>query len=89
MLTLPITESTKNQEWNRICTMAKNNDFPLHITQRIKNNLLSSTPLQATEQIPRKILIPFTFHSPLNIGSLYIDVFTYHLCTIYSYYSAL
>jgi hypothetical protein len=49
MLTLPITGSTKNQEWNRICTMVKNNGFPLHIIQRIKNNLLSPTPNQARE----------------------------------------
>jgi hypothetical protein len=55
MLTLPINESTKNQQWNRICSMVKNNGFPLHIIQRIKNNLLSPTPPQATEHTPRKI----------------------------------
>jgi hypothetical protein len=54
MLTLPITESAKNQEWNWICTMAKNNGFPLHIIQRIKNNLLSPNPLQITEHTPKK-----------------------------------
>jgi hypothetical protein len=45
--------------------MAKNNGFPLHIIQRIKNNLLSPNPLQITEHTPTKTWIPFTFHSPL------------------------
>jgi hypothetical protein len=49
MLAPPITVSAKNQEWNQICTMAKNNSFPLHIMQRIKNNLISPTPPQAME----------------------------------------
>jgi hypothetical protein len=64
MLTLPITESAKNQEWNWICTTAKNNGFPLHIIKRIKNNLLSPNPLQITEHT-KKTWIPFTYHSPL------------------------
>jgi hypothetical protein len=45
MLTVSITESAKNQEWNWICTMTKNNGFPLHIIRRIKNNFLSPNPL--------------------------------------------
>jgi hypothetical protein len=48
----------------------------LHIIQRIKNNLLSPTPPQATEHTPRKIWIPFTFHSPLiySITNLFWNI---------------
>ena len=36
MITLPITEQTKQQEWNTILTVAKNNGFPFQIIHKLK-----------------------------------------------------
>jgi hypothetical protein len=38
MITLPITEQAKQQEWNTIVTVAKNNGFPLLIIRKLKKN---------------------------------------------------
>ena len=36
MITLPIAEQTKQQEWRTILTVAKNNGFTLHIIHNLK-----------------------------------------------------
>jgi len=38
MITLPITEQAKQQEWNTILTIAENKGFPLHIIHNLKSN---------------------------------------------------
>jgi hypothetical protein len=38
MITLAITEQTKQEEWNTILTVAKNNGFPLKIIRKLKKN---------------------------------------------------
>ena len=36
VIKLPITEQAKQQKWNTILTVAKNNRFPLHIIHNLK-----------------------------------------------------
>ena len=50
LLSIPITERAKQQEWNTICTLAKNNGFPLQLIYNLKN---STQPFI----IPYKLLI--------------------------------
>jgi len=39
MITLPITEKSKKEEWKTILAIAKNNGYPIHI-----NNLTKKKP---------------------------------------------
>ena len=65
MLTLPITEQARWQEWNIICTIAKNNGFPLQIIHNLKNNLKLTSQKQSTlTQTQLKKWITFTHFSP-------------------------
>ena len=43
MITLPITEQAKQQEWDTILTIAKNNGCLLHIIHNLKNKLITKT----------------------------------------------
>ena len=43
MITLPITEQAKQQEWSTIVTKGKNNGFPLHIFHNLRNKLITKT----------------------------------------------
>ena len=66
MITLPVTEQAKQQEWNTILTVAKNNVFPLHIIHNLKNKLITKTQHTFTTQThQKKIWITFTYYSPL------------------------
>ena len=61
-----ITEQAKQQEWNTICTVAKNNGFPLQLIHNLKSKITrtqhtANTPTQKT----KKNWITFTYHSPL------------------------
>jgi hypothetical protein len=40
---LPITKQAKQQEWNVIRTIAKNNGFPLYIIHNLRNKLITKT----------------------------------------------
>jgi len=40
---LLITEQAKQQEWNTILTIGKNNRFPLHIIHNPRNKLITKT----------------------------------------------
>jgi len=40
VITLPITEQAKQQKWNTILSLAKNNRLPLHIIYNLKNKLI-------------------------------------------------
>ena len=51
MLSTPITEQTRQREWNTICIIAKNNGFPLRIIQNLRNKIIrtqetKNTPIQ-------------------------------------------
>jgi hypothetical protein len=52
MLTIPITKQAKQQEWNFILTIARNNGFPLQIVHNFKNKLMLKK--QKTESTPRQ-----------------------------------
>jgi hypothetical protein len=39
MLSTPITDQARQHEWNTICTIAKNNGFPLHIIYNLNNKI--------------------------------------------------
>ena len=43
MITLPTTEQVKQQEWNIILTILRNNEFPLQIIHNLKNKLMLKT----------------------------------------------
>jgi hypothetical protein len=63
MVTLPITEQASQLEWNIICTIARNNGFPLQIIHNLENKLKLKT--QKTEstltQTQLKKWITFTY----------------------------
>jgi len=52
MITLLITGQAKQQEWNIILTIAKNNGFPLQIIHKLKNTIILKT--QKTKVTPTK-----------------------------------
>jgi len=41
MITLPITEQSKKQDWKIILTTARNNRFPAHIIHNHKKKLIT------------------------------------------------
>ena len=43
MLTLPITEQAKQQEWNTILITATNNEFPVHTIHNLRNKQITKT----------------------------------------------
>jgi len=49
---IQITKQAKQQEWNIILTIARNNGFPLQTIQNFKNKLMLKT--QKTESTPRQ-----------------------------------
>ena len=68
MLTTPITEQAKQQEWNTICTIARNNVFPLQNCLQFKEqteaqNTNKENTLTHTQ---RKKWGTVTYHSPLT-----------------------
>jgi len=46
MITLPITKQVKQQEWNIILTISKNNGFPLQIIHKLKKKIILKTQNQ-------------------------------------------
>ena len=46
MITLPITEQSKQQEWKIILEIARNNGFPTHIINELKKKLITKKPKQ-------------------------------------------
>ena len=60
MLSTPITEQTRQQEWDIIGTTARNNDFQLQIIHNLRNKII-----RQDIQTQRKKWITFTYHSPL------------------------
>jgi len=66
MITLPITEQAKQQEWNTILTIPKNNSFPSYIIHNLRNKLITKTQYTfIIQKHQKKKWITFTYHSPL------------------------
>ena len=76
LLSAPITEQEKQHEWNTICTMAKNNGFPLQLIHNLKNKL---THMQHNTNRPtfitKKKWVTFKYHSTLihKVTNLFIN----------------
>ena len=59
MISLPVTEQAKQQKWNTILPIAKNNGSPLHFIHNTKNKLINkiqhiyhtSTPKEKMDHI--------------------------------------
>jgi hypothetical protein len=66
MITQPITEQAKQQEWNIMLEIAKNNGFPSHIIHNLRNKLITKTQHTFTTQTHQKngsrSLITFHLH---------------------------
>jgi hypothetical protein len=66
MITLPITQQSKQQEWKIRLTIARNNGFPGHIIHDLKKKLITKKQKQKHITIQQnKKWITFTYHSPL------------------------
>jgi site-specific DNA-adenine methylase len=65
LLSTPITEQEKKHEWNTICTMAKNNGFPLQLIYNLRHKLThtqhNTTQYQQTNT-----------HNKENVDNIYI-----------------
>jgi len=42
MISAPITEQARQQEWDTICTIARNNGFSLQIFHNLKNKIIKT-----------------------------------------------
>jgi hypothetical protein len=67
MITLPITEKSKQEEWNTILTTAKNNGYPTSIINKLKMKLIDRKHNQQSPtmiQHNNKKWITLTYFSP-------------------------
>jgi glycine cleavage system regulatory protein len=64
MLSTPITDQARQQEWNTICTIAKNNGFPLQITHSLMNKIVKTQKILPHIHTERHG-VTFTYHSAL------------------------
>ena len=67
MITLTITEKSKQEEWKTILTIAKNNGYLLNIIKKLKIKLIAK---KQNQQLPTTLLhhkkwITFTYFSPI------------------------
>jgi hypothetical protein len=67
LLSMPITNQARQQEWNTICTIARNNDFPLRTVHNLRKRITKTqkTDSNSTSARPNKIWVTFTYHNPL------------------------
>jgi len=71
--TMPITENSKQNEWETIIAIAKNNDFPISILTDLKTKMIKrkkqkqkQTQTQQQEITTQRCKwVTFTYHSPL------------------------
>ena len=68
MITLPITEKSKQEEWSTILTIAKNNGYPTSIINKLRMKLIDRRQKQQCPKITQhnenKKWITFTYFSP-------------------------
>jgi hypothetical protein len=66
MLILPITRQAQNQEWSIICTIARNNDFPLQLIESLRNRIIKKLAKHnQTMNSDNRTWVTFTYFSPL------------------------
>ena len=67
MLTLPITEESKQEEWKTIITMAKNNGYPVGIINDLRTKLTSKKHQQHPPTTPynKRKQVTFNYYSPM------------------------
>jgi hypothetical protein len=72
LITLPITEQSKQKEWETILTIARNNGYPITMIQSLRAKLIKKQKQKQTQQqqqqeatITRNKWIAFTYFSPL------------------------
>jgi hypothetical protein len=66
MLTLPITRQAQNQEWNIICTTARNNGFPLQLIAILRNRIIKKRAKDSqTMNSDNRTWVTFTYFSTL------------------------
>jgi len=68
MITLPITEKSKQEEWEIILTITKNNGYSVNIINNLKTKLIAKKQKhqQYPKTIPRnKKWVTFTYFSPI------------------------
>jgi hypothetical protein len=65
MLSTTITEQARQQEWDTMCIIARNNGFPEHPQFKEQNNQYTKDKNPPT-QTQKKKWITFTYHSPLT-----------------------
>jgi hypothetical protein len=66
MLSTPTTQQARQQEWVTICSIARNNGFPLQFIHILKNKIIGTQKTENTPtQIQRKKWVTFKYHSLL------------------------
>jgi hypothetical protein len=68
---MPITENSKQNEWETIIAIAKNNDFPISILTDLKTKIIKRKKQKQAQAQHEEITtqrckwVTFTYHSPL------------------------
>jgi hypothetical protein len=66
---LPITDKSKQNEWEIILAIAKNNDYPISIIHNLKTRLITWKQTQKQEEeektVSHKKWVTFTHLNPL------------------------
>ena len=66
MITFPITEKSKQEEWNTILNTAKNNGYPVNTIIDLRTKLIAKKCPQCPSTIPHnKKWVTFTYFSPM------------------------
>jgi len=71
MITLPVTEKARKEEWKTILAIAKNNEYPIHVINNLKEKLtIKKQKHQRHQQHPiinqhNKKWVTFTYFSPI------------------------
>jgi hypothetical protein len=63
MLTLPMTPKNRNNEWQKILTIAKRNNFPIQLMSKLRNKIQDRQNSSKTERSDKK-WTTFTHFSP-------------------------
>ena len=64
MHALPLSQEGKQKEWKTIQTIAKNNNFPKHMIQKLNWKIQQKATHTQPKDKTRKIWTTFTYHSP-------------------------
>jgi len=64
MHSLPLSQDKKQKEWETIQVIAKNNNFPKHLIQKLNRKIQQKTKNTQPNEKQRKTWTTFTYHSP-------------------------